>query len=86
MNKLCKIEKEGKISGVCAGLARYFNIDVTIIRIIWLVALFMGIGSPVLIYIVMALVMPECDPNEVSFVAFDDEKEEEDPYNTDERY
>lgn len=86
MNKLCKIEKEGKISGVCAGLARYFNIDVTIIRIIWLVALFMGIGSPVLIYIVMALVMPECGPSEVSFVSFDDEKEEDDPYNTDERY
>lgn len=82
MKKLCKIEKEGKISGVCAGLARYFNIDVTLIRIIWLLAVFLGIGSPILIYIIMAIVMPEYDPNEVDF----EEVDERDEYDTEDRY
>ena len=34
MKQLCKIENEGKVSGVCAGLGKYFNIDVTLIRLI----------------------------------------------------
>lgn len=85
MKKLCKIESEGKISGVCAGLGRYLNIDVTIIRIIFLIMLFMGVGSPVLIYIVLAIVMPEYDPNAVEFEEVE-EDEEVDEYDFEDRY
>lgn len=89
MKKLCKIESEGKISGVCAGLARYLNIDVTVIRIIFLIMLFMGVGSPVLIYIVLAIVMPNYDPSAVEFVDVEDEDEDDvevDEYDTEDRY
>jgi phage shock protein PspC (stress-responsive transcriptional regulator) len=49
---------EKKIGGVCAGFARYFNMDVTLMRIIWLlVAIFSGIGF--LIYIVLWIAMPK---------------------------
>jgi phage shock protein PspC (stress-responsive transcriptional regulator) len=56
--KLYKITDEAKVSGVCAGVAEYFNIDVTIVRLVWLLAVFFGIGSPVLIYIIVAIVLP----------------------------
>jgi len=90
MNKLCKIEEEGKIFGVCAGLAKYFKIDVTIIRLLWLLLAIFGIGSPVVVYIIMAFVLPKYDPDAVEFqeVIEVHEKPEEsiDPYNTDDRY
>ncbi|WP_342637105.1 PspC domain-containing protein [Fusibacter bizertensis] len=91
MKKLCKIESEGKVSGVCAGLAHYFNIDVTVIRLIWLLAIFFGVGSPILIYIIMAIILPKYDPDAVDYqdVYEEDEPEideEEDRYNMDDRY
>ena len=47
-----------KIAGVCQGFAEYFDLDVTLIRVIWvLVALFGGGG--ILAYIIGWIVMPE---------------------------
>jgi phage shock protein C len=55
------IPREGKkIGGVCAGFARYFNVDVTLVRVIWLTAaLFAGVGF--IAYPVAWLLMPK-DP------------------------
>lgn len=54
------IPKEGgKIGGVSVALANYFNIDVTLIRIIWVLLLLPG-GLPGLVpYLVMWLFIPE---------------------------
>jgi len=46
-----------KIFGVCSGLANYFDMDPTVMRIIFLVALF-AFGTGLLLYLVLALVMP----------------------------
>ena len=54
--KLVKGEK--KIFGVCSGLANYFDMDPTVMRIIFLVAFF-GAGVGLLAYIIMAIVMPD---------------------------
>jgi phage shock protein C len=43
--------------GVCAGLAEYFEVDVLIVRLIFLALVFGG-GSGLLIYIIMALLIP----------------------------
>ncbi len=60
MNKkrLYKNSKEGKIFGVCAGIAEYFDIDVTLVRLITIVLVF-GAGSGLVAYIIAAIVMPE---------------------------
>jgi len=56
--KLYKARRGGKIDGVCKGLADYFNMDPTLMRIIWIVAfLFLHIGL-VLAYIICSIVMP----------------------------
>lgn len=55
--KLYRIEQGKKICGVCGGLAEYFNIDPTLIRLGWaIVTLFAWVG--VIAYIVAACVMP----------------------------
>jgi phage shock protein PspC (stress-responsive transcriptional regulator) len=59
MKKLTKSSENAMIAGVCGGIAEYFDIDPTLVRIGYVVITFMGIGSPVLLYIIMALIMPE---------------------------
>jgi phage shock protein C len=54
---LKRLPKKGKISGVCAGIAEYFDMDVSIIRIIFVVLAFAA-GSTIIIYIVLAIVLP----------------------------
>lgn len=56
--KLYKSRTNKTISGVCGGLAEYFDIDVTIVRLIWVAFILMG-GSGILAYIIAALVIPE---------------------------
>jgi phage shock protein C len=46
-----------KILGVCAGLANWTGIDAMIIRLIFAVATVVGIGSPILIYILLAMIL-----------------------------
>ena len=56
--KLYKSVVEKKISGVCGGIAEYFEIDVTIVRLAWVLFTALG-GSGIIAYIIAALVMPE---------------------------
>ncbi|WP_426670849.1 PspC domain-containing protein [Mucilaginibacter sp. McL0603] len=56
--KLYRDEYHKKIAGVCAGLAEYFNIDVAIVRVVFVLALiFHGGGG--LIYIIFWIVLPK---------------------------
>lgn len=57
--KLFKSRTDKKISGVCAGLAEYFGISTTMVRIIFALGAFFGYGSFILVYIVMAIAMPK---------------------------
>jgi phage shock protein C len=58
--RLYRDVENGKVSGVCAGLADYFDLDVTLIRVIWLVLLFVA-GTGLIAYIIMALVIEPKD-------------------------
>jgi phage shock protein C len=46
------------IGGVCGGLAEYFNIDPTLVRLVFLI-LFLAAGSGPLLYLVMWVIVPE---------------------------
>lgn len=59
--RLTRVEEGRMIAGVCAGLARYLGVDVTVIRVIFvLLALFAAGG--VLLYLILWLVMPMQQP------------------------
>jgi phage shock protein PspC (stress-responsive transcriptional regulator) len=47
------------IGGVCSGLGAYFNIDMVILRVIFVALFFLGVGSSLLIYIILWIVVPK---------------------------
>jgi phage shock protein PspC (stress-responsive transcriptional regulator) len=54
--KLVKGEK--KLFGVCSGLANYFDLDPTVMRLLFLVALLV-FGTGLLLYVILAIIMPD---------------------------
>ena len=60
---LYKSEKDKKLCGVCAGVAKYFSLDATIVRLALVAFCLLG-GSGILAYIICAIVMPE-EPSDI---------------------
>lgn len=58
MKKLYRSTEDIRIAGVCGGLAVYFDIDPTLVRIIFLAALFLA-GSTLWVYLIIWLVTPK---------------------------
>ena len=58
--RLYKSRINKMICGVCAGIADYFNIDPSIVRVLWAV-LALAAGTGVLAYIACAIILPEGD-------------------------
>ena len=59
MKKLYKSSTNKKISGVCGGLAEYFNMDATLVRLIWALVTISSAGTGIIAYIVAAVVMTD---------------------------
>ncbi|MCU0448034.1 MAG: PspC domain-containing protein [Microscillaceae bacterium] len=57
--KLRKSVRDKKIFGVCGGLAEYFNIDPTWVRIFFILGVIFGGGAAIPIYILMAFILPK---------------------------
>jgi phage shock protein PspC (stress-responsive transcriptional regulator) len=58
--KLYKSTQDKKLCGVCGGIAEYFDVDSTVIRLAWVVFTLLG-GSGLLAYIIAAIIMKD-DP------------------------
>ena len=58
--KLVRDIKNKKLAGVCAGVANYFGLDVTLVRIIWLVLALMG-SLGVWAYLILLIVLPKAE-------------------------
>ena len=56
--KLYKSDDNKMIAGVCGGIAEYFGIDATLVRLGWAIFCAMG-GSGVLAYIAAAIIIPK---------------------------
>ncbi len=57
--RLYRSRTDRKLCGVCAGIANYLNIDPTVIRLITVLIGVCTIGSMLLAYIILALIIPE---------------------------
>ena len=55
--KLYKLNEGKVLDGVCGGIAKYFDLDPTIIRVAWVIFSTLG-GSGILAYIICALIIP----------------------------
>jgi len=56
--KLVRSTNDRKLGGVCAGLADYFDIDTTLVRVLWLLATLIP-GPNILVYIVLWIALPQ---------------------------
>ena len=55
--RLYKSNENKMLDGVCGGIAEYFNIDPTLIRLAWVVFCALG-GSGIIAYIIAAIIIP----------------------------
>ncbi|MGB3159878.1 PspC domain-containing protein [Carnobacterium sp.] len=58
MKKLTKSNDDKVISGVLGGIAEYFGFDASFLRILYAIAIVFGLGSPIVLYVILALVIP----------------------------
>src|SRR5262245_39648048 len=47
-----------RVAGVCAGIANYLNVDVTLIRVLAVIGLFFSLGTGILAYIIASIIIP----------------------------
>lgn len=71
--KLMRSRTDVELSGVCSGMAKYFDIDVSIVRVLWVISALLG-GAGLGVYIIFAIIIPK-EPIEVEV---DDRYEEYD--------
>ncbi len=57
--KLYRSRTNRMLAGVCSGLANFFGIDPTVVRLIFVAGTLLGFGSFILIYLVLFIVVPE---------------------------
>ncbi len=57
MKKLFRSDNDKMICGVCGGVAEYFNIDSTLVRLAWVLFTFLG-GAGIIAYIIAAIIIP----------------------------
>ena len=56
--KLYRSKTNRKLAGVCGGLAQYFNIDATLIRVLFIL-LAVLVGSGLVVYVAMWIIVPK---------------------------
>lgn len=58
MKKLYRSVEDKMLSGVCGGLGEYFKVDSTLIRLLFVTALFFSAGTMIFVYIIAAVIIP----------------------------
>lgn len=58
VRRLVRPRDDRMLAGVCAGIARYFTLDPTLVRVLWVLMVCLG-GSGLLAYLICWIVIPE---------------------------
>lgn len=69
--KLFRSVEDRMIGGVCAGIADYFDIDATIVRLVFVLGFFASVSGLFWAYIIMMIVVPEHVPASEDIVTAD---------------
>ncbi len=79
MKKIYRSKTDRKLLGVLGGFAKYFNIDATVLRIIYVLLSLFVLGCPIIIYLIAALIIPEepenTDYQQANYTPCDEEQE-----------
>ncbi len=77
MKRIYRVSKNKLIAGVCSGLSEYFNVDVTLIRLIFVALAFLE-GFGILAYILCWIIIPTKEEKEAKEISFREEDVNED--------
>ena len=80
MKKLYRNRMDVMIAGVCSGLANYFGIDPTIVRLIFVILLLAGLGG-LWLYVILWIIMPLRPTGHVESVEVQGKEKHEEPLN-----
>ncbi|HWR16210.1 MAG TPA: PspC domain-containing protein [Terriglobales bacterium] len=58
IRRLERSRVDNKIAGICGGMARYFGTDVTLMRLIWIIALVATVPLALIVYLVAWVIIP----------------------------
>ncbi len=58
VKRLYLSRRDRKIAGVCGGLAEYFELDPALVRVAWVLFTLLSFGAGILLYVIMALIVP----------------------------
>jgi phage shock protein C len=59
INKLYRSRDNRMIAGICGGIGEYFNIDPSLVRLVWILASFASVGLGILVYVILIFVLRE---------------------------
>lgn len=57
--KLYKTKEGAQLGGVLKGFSEVYDLDVSMVRIIFVVLALLGVGSPLLLYLILYLILPD---------------------------
>ena len=57
--RLFKSKKNRVLDGVCGGIGEYFDVDPTLIRLLWVLITLFSLGAGVIAYIIACIIIPE---------------------------
>lgn len=60
--RLYRSQVDRMLTGVAGGMAEYLRVDPVIVRLLWVVAVFLSSGVGLLVYVALAIVMPSAPP------------------------
>jgi len=59
IKRLYRSRKNRMLCGVCSGIAEYFGIDPTIVRLLWIVLTLLSLGAGIIAYLIACVIVPE---------------------------
>ena len=69
VKRLYRSRTDKIFGGVCGGIAVYFNVDPVLIRVLWVILIFI-MGTGILVYLIAWLIMPLDPKNKPSIESF----------------
>ena len=57
--KLCRVQSGKMLCGVCAGVAKYFDLDVSLVRLAWVAVSILSGSGGFWVYLIAALILPD---------------------------
>jgi len=59
IKRLYRSKKDRMLCGVCGGIAKYFEIDPTLVRLLWVILTLLSFGAGVIAYLIACVIVPE---------------------------